>query len=472
MNQPMKPPKHGVKVRMYRQGLGDCFLLAFPSEEQDAVYMLIDCGVLTGTSEAGEKMRDVAKDIRQSTKGRLDIVVITHEHYDHLSGFVLKEAREILDGMDFGAVWVAWTEDPGDELAQRLRQKKKLRLSALEQAHHQLRKVNKASADQLKALLAFSRQTHEGMRRVLEKKDCKLRYLRPGGETVDLANATGARVYVLGPPKNVDQLHKADPSEHDSEVYKARFALDEEIAFMAAVRPKEFGRMLGQDEDETVRRSLPFDPEYRIEKDQAGNDAFFQTHYGFDDGPGERGEAWRRIDNDWLHAAETLALQMDKYTNNTCLALAIELVDSGKVLLFPGDAQVGNMLSWHTHSWRVGDRRMTAEDLLARTVLYKVGHHGSHNATLREKGLELMTSRELVAMIPVDQDTARGRRWNMPFGPLLRRLQTKARGRVIRADDEVPTLKDAPVSEPERAAFKNDTKTGPNKLYHEYTVTD
>ena len=28
---------------------------------------------------------------------------------------------------------------------------------------------------------------------------------------------------------------------------------------------------------------------------------------------------------------------------------------------------------------------MTTKDLLARTVLYKVGHHGSHNATLNGK---------------------------------------------------------------------------------------
>jgi hypothetical protein len=37
--------------------------------------------------------------------------------------------------------------------------------------------------------------------------------------------------------------------------------------------------------------------------------------------------------------------------------------------------------------------KVKAEDLLERTVLYKVGHHASHNATLRQKGLELMKGR-------------------------------------------------------------------------------
>jgi len=39
-----------------------------------------------------------------------------------------------------------------------------------------------------------------------------------------------------------------------------------------------------------------------------------------------------------------MALQLDNDTNNTSVALAIEFTDSGKVLLFPADAQVGSWL--------------------------------------------------------------------------------------------------------------------------------
>jgi hypothetical protein len=43
-------PRDGITVRMYRTGLGDCFLLALPRAQADAggradFYMLIDCGV-------------------------------------------------------------------------------------------------------------------------------------------------------------------------------------------------------------------------------------------------------------------------------------------------------------------------------------------------------------------------------------------------------------------------------------------
>ena len=79
-------------------------------------------------------------------------------------------------------------------------------------------------------------------------------------------------------------------------------------------------------------------------------------------------------------------------------------------------------------------RTVKSDDLLARTVLYKVGHHGSHNATLREKGLELMSSSELAAMIPVNRVTAKKMDWLMPFPALLTRLVEKTHGRVMDAE--------------------------------------
>src|SRR5262245_36693740 len=91
--KPMAPPPRGVKVRMYRTGLGDCFLLAFPRKSagkapRDKVfYLLIDCGVYFGTQEPDNATRigRIVGDIRDATGGRLDLLVITHEHWDHVS---------------------------------------------------------------------------------------------------------------------------------------------------------------------------------------------------------------------------------------------------------------------------------------------------------------------------------------------------------------------------------------------------
>ena len=103
--------------------------------------------------------------------------------------------------------------------------------------------------------------------------------------------------------------------------------------------------------------------------------------------------------------------------NNTSLVLAIELVDTGRVLMFTGDAQRGSWFSWSKLKWPVpGTDDVSAKELLARTVLYKVGHHGSHNATLAgapnddHANLSWMAappfSDDYVAMIPSNEKWA------------------------------------------------------------------
>ena len=116
------------------------------------------------------------------------------------------------------------------------------------------------------------------------------------------------------------------------------------------------------------------------------------------------------------------------------------------MLLFPADAQQGNWLSWHDpdRKWTVPaadgtTQQIRAADLLARAVFYKVGHHASHNATAKGKGLEMMTqSNELVAFIPVDRAVALGRHpkksWRMPARALYRALLEHCQGRVVRSD--------------------------------------
>ena len=237
-------------------------------------------------------------------------------------------------------------------------------------------------------------------------------------------------MYVLGPPRDPKLLRNSDPSTPASEVYELAGMSGEDLGFLAAVETTaEGGDAAGQ----------PFDRWFRISEAEAWDDEFFGEHYGFE---GEDDQGWRRIETDWLGVASRLALQLDSHTNNTSLALAFELEPSGRVLLFPGDAQVGNWKSWSGMEWKVKDasetRSVTAADLLARTVLYKVGHHGSHNATLRDLGLELMTSRELTAMLPVDRKTAKKMDWNMPFPALLRRLQEKTTGRILDLEMGLP----------------------------------
>jgi hypothetical protein len=183
----------------------------------------------------------------------------------------------------------------------------------------------------------------------------------------------------------------------------------------------------------------PFDPIAQIPLDFAKQMPFFQARYwGEDSSSDEKDQSWRRIDGDWLDASTGMALQLDSATNNTSLVLAIEFIESREVLLFVADAQVGNWLSWQDLKWDVGGATVTGPDLLKRTILYKVGHHGSHNATLQEKGLELMTGLQY-ALIPVDHEMALKKRWGkMPLDEIEKRLNEMTKGAVLRVDKDVP----------------------------------
>ena len=160
------------------------------------------------------------------------------------------------------------------------------------------------------------------------------RFCRPGQPPLEIPGVKHAWAWVLGPPEDEELLSRSDP--HGSEAYEETgMALNPENAF--------FGAAVNQD---LAAANLPFDEHFRIPIDALGkypdHDEFFKKHYGIgEDAQGHR-SAWRRIDNDWLLRSGQLALNLDGDTNNTSLALAIELLPGGQVLLFPGDAQVGS----------------------------------------------------------------------------------------------------------------------------------
>jgi hypothetical protein len=102
---------------------------------------------------------------------------------------------------------------------------------------------------------------------------------------------------------------------------------------------------------------------------------------------------------------------------------------------------VGNWLSWKDVSFKEkdanGEERLTkGHDLVGRARLYKVGHHGSHNATLKKDGLELMVRDDLVALISTDAKFAlqQGKGWLMPNPNVSKALDKHAPGRVVRGD--------------------------------------
>lgn len=403
-------------IRMYTHGLGDCFLLRFPREGGGKPYaVLIDCGVILGTPDATSLMREVVQDVIAVTEGKVDLVVGTHEHFDHLSGFL--QAAEDFKNLEVGAVWLGWTEDPHAPEAKALQNQRSRALAMLRKQALRLRATGRdADAGLTDGVLSFfglRGSTADALEAVRTLAPKPPRYCRPK-DPPQLLPGTGVRTYVLGPPTDPKFLKKYAPSRREPETYGVD-QLD--------LRLDEFG----SSEEGDLRP--PFDAKYVLPTVVAKATPFFQTNYF--------GTEWlnrsRSIDGAWLDDTSALALQLDSATNNTSLVLAFEL-PGGDVLLFAADAQVGNWLSWQQLSWSVDGQARTGPNLLEATRVYKVGHHGSHNATLREKGLDLMKALE-VALIPVDKKMAEKKKWNrMPLDVLVDALKAKA-AHVVQSDE-------------------------------------
>jgi beta-lactamase superfamily II metal-dependent hydrolase len=528
-------PKPGhLVVRMYRQGLGDCFLLAFGGVDNAARYMLIDCGVHTRQKDGTRRLGEVLEDLVVATGGHLDVVVATHEHADHLSGFVQKGSPFLSQKLTVGELWLAWTEKVGDQQADTLREKRGTARAVIAKAVKEARQRNAAvladttaglndfestdeqsvdwdAAGRLLAERAAAGSREAAAQRVQQmldgtlgegngvgvaaaaKKERKkptsnelalgllaalashVEYANPG-KVLELPYPDQGRCFVLGPPRDPLFLKKDLPTKIGNRSegnggkegqYKEVYLSGEDggQAFQLSPALGADTRSSGLPDGVPADSRFPFDVAHRRRFEKARlqwtggartvpeqTRELFKNHY-------LTGGDWRRIDADWLGTAEELALNLDSDTNNTSLVLALEWgpVGEGPVLLFPGDAQVGNWLSWRKQDYQVERRTIKADDLLKRTIVYKVGHHGSHNATVRRDpgqttaehplgvpfGLELMDN--IIALIPVDREAAERKMpisWDMPYAPLYKKLRDKAQRRVLRSDDTMKPLED------------------------------
>jgi len=453
-SQKAGPDDWKVRIRMYRMWLGDCFLLTFREGDQKT-HIMIDCGALFGTPEGKKKVTDAVESIYQETGGKLAVLVVTHEHWDHVSGF--SDAIDSFRKFTISQVWAAWTEDPNQTVAQ---EKKKLNKLLFDAVHLALRNWSASGSDEDQqrgaavsaimdfmppgGLAAFAVSSDAAMTNALSLG--KQRLLNPG-EIVELEEVPGLHVYVLGPPKDIKALHTML-----GKVGKDMYGLM--LGMPGAGITEAFHAAAGDPGSPLARdHYMPFEP--YLQWDEA---TWMQDARWSDLAKSYNADPLRKVDRDWLNTAANLALQLDSYTNNTSLVLAFELPGTKEVLLFVADAQIGNWQSWvgmeftkSKASVDNGDRgktgteeKVSAADLLRRTIFYKVGHHGSHNATLMDEGLEAMESGKLVAAIPVDETFAHRPKggcpkgWDMPAGPLLNALLEKTSGRVLRGDSDFP----------------------------------
>jgi beta-lactamase superfamily II metal-dependent hydrolase len=378
-----------IRIRMYRVGFGDCFLLSLPAES-GAAHILVDCGV--HSQGDAKTIGDAVNDIARESGGRLALVIATHAHQDHVSGF--GRFGDAFRKLSVGEVWMPWTENPNDATAAKLKRKQLALIGLLE--HHFLA-MPKADAQ---ARYAIQNLAPNAEAMALLKNGIsggQVRFYQAGDKLENAAGIAGLSVRVLGPPRDPKFLAKMDPPAGD-----------------------RFLRLAGS-AAETVNAVAPFP---NAKKWNASAKDYPSGILSKKDAA-----ALEQMAGD----PEGLAFTLDQAVNNTSLVTLFSY--KGRNLLFPGDAQYGN--------WQFWIESPEAKDILASVDFYKVGHHGSHNATPKS-ALEKMTQGRFAAMI-----STQNKPWpSIPFGKLMDALKNKAKG-VVRSDSiHVAGAPDGPAPKP------------------------
>ncbi|HSN43167.1 MAG TPA: hypothetical protein VLR88_03840, partial [Propionibacteriaceae bacterium] len=328
-----------VTVRMYHVGFGDCFLVTI-NQNNDVWRMLIDCGVHALDRNA-PPIRDSVTGLigdlaAMSADGvpRLDVIVATHRHADHISGF----AVDAWETVQVGEVWLPFTEneaDPDTAALQRRQTTSAHRLRALIHERTRAAPGDDSLAGTALALTLNSLGNADAMDRLLGRNQKgfantpTLRFLpdkNPAGNVIPVS-IDGAVVHALGPSRDPAELKRMDPP---TSVAWLQLELDDTPA-------------------ETPRPPSPlFADQYVVTDPSTLPEALLKAReaIGF------------TLDQQLLGAASVL----ESALNNTSLFLVLDVC--GIRLVFPGDAQWG---AWQ-HVLDNPDNRV----LLQSAALYKI----------------------------------------------------------------------------------------------------
>jgi hypothetical protein len=341
---------------MYQVGFGDCFLVSFeyaaPLPDGRAErHVLLDFGS-NHSPWPRFSMDRVAARIREHTGGRLDVVIVTHRHRDHLSGFGPAASGQVIEGLKPALVVRPWTENPdaaSDAAGPALGERSRRFAEGL------------AAGDRFASALAESLGEGRGLsgrvgamaatqvanRAAIERLDRMAAagaasYVFYGSASGMETLVPGVRARVIGPP-TIEQWPEITGERADDPEYwiAQRGLLAQALAEAGVRRPVTAARVADDVEPGAVR--------WLIE----------------------------RMEVQHVASLRRIVRRLDDALNNTSVILLLEAGD--KRLLFPGDAQIEN---WRYALASAPDRE-EVRGILGAVDLYKVGHHGSRNATPR-----------------------------------------------------------------------------------------
>lgn len=344
------PQPQSVAIKTYNVGFGDCFLMSIRYDDSSAKHILIDCGSMKSPPNTRGWMKKVVESIRDECGGKLDVLVATHRHKDHISAFGNDSTGQILENLNPEVVIQPWTEDPDipeDSKAPiGTNRRHRRRLALMEQfAEHRFEASNLGAVQHLKKAgpetvkkLAFMGEDNISNRSAVERL---IRMGRAGRAIfahakmeLDLEKVLpGVEVDALGPPT----------IEQSPDVKDMRSRDDVEFWHINAA-------------SSAVEKGKPIDPFPGTAGSRGRRDMFWIRH---------------RLKRLELTRLFQIVRILDDTMNNTSLILLFRA--GSKSFLFPGDAQIEN--------WSFALNDPSVMEKLKDVDVYKVGHHGSLNAT-------------------------------------------------------------------------------------------
>lgn len=355
-------------IRAYNVGVGDCIYVRIPKARKkgrkvDDFHILIDCGSKGSPDLLQAALEHLKRELPDERgKRRLDLLLISHEHEDHIKGM----DPDFFEDVAIQNLWMSVAMDRGHPQAKFAHQLH----DTVAEVMHGIGARGLALSPELDDIVNRYDIRNQGamdaLRTVLpEKNGIEPLYVHADMAPAKLKPATlkGATFKVLAPEFDIDTYYLGDAGE--------------EILHGLA---ETAGRLGGAG---------------------AAADGAVPANISASD--------FRRLQSRMMSSAFAFAKEEGEVVNNTSVMLLIEW--RGRRLLFVGDAEWNGAyrekkknFSWNT-AWKL--RR----DELGKPVDFlKIGHHGSINSTPwndREDGEVTEASTILDAILPLPAGGAR-----------------------------------------------------------------